>query len=157
MRAQHEFRLSLKCQAVPNGLLLGPVVPFAQETCVLLKTSSCFSASISFHFLLQAIAGDIGLGHRLPSLHTLFAPVVSPSCGGGSFAQTRPHRAIADELRRQADVLTDLAGFRSKLSRARSARGFHAKLRRIFSLELARLWSLRPRTLELSPRRPRSR
>jgi hypothetical protein len=65
-------------------------VPFAQETCVLLKTSSCFFASISLPFLLQAIAGDIGLGHRLPSLHTLFAPVVSPSCGGGSFSQTRP-------------------------------------------------------------------
>jgi hypothetical protein len=57
---------------------------------VLLKTSSCFSASISFHFLLQAIAGDIGLGHGLSSLHTLFAPVVSPSCDAGSFAQTRP-------------------------------------------------------------------
>ena len=54
---------------------------------MLLKTSSCFSASISLPFLLQAIAGDIGLGHRLPSLHTLFAPVVSPSCDGGSFAQ----------------------------------------------------------------------
>ena len=25
---------------------------------------------------MQAIAGDIGPGHRLPSLHTLFAPVV---------------------------------------------------------------------------------
>jgi hypothetical protein len=56
---------------------------------VLLKTSSCFHASISFHFLLQAIAGDIGLGRRLPSLHTLSAPVVSPSCGGGSFVRTR--------------------------------------------------------------------
>jgi hypothetical protein len=56
---------------------------------VLLKTSSCFHASISFHFLLQAIAGDIGLARRLPSLHTLSAPVVSPSCGGGSFVRTR--------------------------------------------------------------------
>jgi hypothetical protein len=38
-------------------------------------------------------AGHCGrhrFGHRLPSLHTLFAPVVSPSCGGGCFAQTRP-------------------------------------------------------------------
>ena len=25
---------------------------------------------------MQAIASDIGPGHRLPSLHTLFAPVV---------------------------------------------------------------------------------
>jgi hypothetical protein len=41
-------------------------VPFAQETCVLLKTSSCFPASLSLHFLLQAIAGDIGLVTNCP-------------------------------------------------------------------------------------------
>jgi uncharacterized LabA/DUF88 family protein len=34
---------------------------------------------------------------------------------------------IADELRRQADVFTDLAGFRSKLSRAPSARATSAR------------------------------
>jgi hypothetical protein len=43
---------------------------------VLLKSSSCDLASISLHFLSQAIASDIGLGHGLPSLHTLFAPAV---------------------------------------------------------------------------------
>lgn len=57
---------------------------------MLLKTSSCFSASLSFHFLLQAIAGDIGLGHRLPSLHTLFAPVVSPSSAGAPLLKQGP-------------------------------------------------------------------
>jgi hypothetical protein len=40
---------------------------------------------------MQAIAGDIGPGHRLPSLHTLFAPVVfsklrrgRPPCSGNT-------------------------------------------------------------------------
>jgi hypothetical protein len=86
---------------------------------VLLKTSSCFSASISFHFLLQAIAGDIGLGHRLPSLHTLFAPVVSPSCGGGSFCvccirnaehprvRGEPEQICLEALQRKASIMRE--------------------------------------------------
>jgi len=63
---------------------------------MLLKTLSCFSATISFHFLLQAIAGDIGLGHRLPSLLALSAPVVSPSCGGGSLTSGKTRRAVVN-------------------------------------------------------------
>jgi len=38
----------------------------------LLKTSSCRALAGTFQFRLQAIASDIGLGHGLPSLHTLF-------------------------------------------------------------------------------------
>ena len=44
---------------------------FAPEPCVLLKTSSCRALAGPFQFRLQAIASDIGLGHGLPSLHTL--------------------------------------------------------------------------------------
>src|SRR3954468_6453952 len=43
-----------------------------------------------------------------------------------STVSTQPP-VIADELRRQADVFTDLAGFRSKLSRAPSARATSAR------------------------------
>ena len=37
----------------------------------MLKTSSCRALAGTFQFRLQAIASDIGLGHGLPSLHTL--------------------------------------------------------------------------------------
>ena len=49
---------------------------------MLLKGLSCRALAGPFQFRLQAIASDIGLGHRLPSLHTLFAPVAPQVAAG---------------------------------------------------------------------------
>jgi uncharacterized LabA/DUF88 family protein len=62
-----------------------------------------FSGDGAFRYLVEAIQRR---GVRVTVVSTI---------------STQPP-VIADELRRQADVFTDLAGFRSKLSRAPSAR-----------------------------------
>ncbi len=62
-----------------------------------------FSGDGAFRYLVEAIQRR---GVRVTVISTI---------------STQPP-VIADELRRQADVFTDLAGFRSKLSRAPSAR-----------------------------------
>jgi len=67
-----------------------------------------FSGDGAFRYLVEAIQRR---GVRVTVISTI---------------STQPP-VIADELRRQADVFTDLAGFRSKLSRAPSARATSAR------------------------------
>jgi uncharacterized LabA/DUF88 family protein len=67
-----------------------------------------FSGDGAFRYLVEAIQRR---GVRVTVVSTI---------------STQPP-VIADELRRQADVFTDLAGFRSKLSRAPSARATSAR------------------------------
>jgi uncharacterized LabA/DUF88 family protein len=67
-----------------------------------------FSGDRAFRYLVEAIQRR---GVRVTVVSTI---------------STQPP-VIADELRRQADVFTDLAGFRSKLSRAPSARATSAR------------------------------
>jgi uncharacterized LabA/DUF88 family protein len=67
-----------------------------------------FSGDGAFRYLVEAIQRR---GVRVTVVSTI---------------STQPP-AIADELRRQADVFTDLAGFRSKPSRAPSARATSAR------------------------------
>jgi uncharacterized LabA/DUF88 family protein len=67
-----------------------------------------FSGDGAFRYLVEAIQRH---GVRVTVISTV---------------STQPP-VIADELRRQADVFTDLAGFRSKLSRAPSARATSAR------------------------------
>jgi hypothetical protein len=75
---------------------------------VLLKTLSCFSATISFHFLLQAIAGDIGLGHRPPrSLPCLPPSSLQVAAGAPLLEQGPPDTALQREtlIMRERDVI----------------------------------------------------
>ena len=67
-----------------------------------------FSGDGAFRYLVEAIQRR---GVRVTVISTI---------------STQPP-VIADELRRQADVFTDLAGFRSKLGRAPSARATSAR------------------------------
>jgi len=67
-----------------------------------------FSGDGAFRYLVEAIQRR---GVRVTVVSTI---------------STQPP-VIADELRRQADVFTDLAGFRSRLSRAPSARATSAR------------------------------
>ena len=67
-----------------------------------------FSGDGAFRYLVEAIQRR---GVRVTVVSTI---------------STQPP-VIADDLRRQADVFTDLAGFRSKLSRAPSARATSAR------------------------------
>jgi len=68
---RHCPRFGGRREAKQRRWLLCRAAPFAQEPCILLKTSSCRAPAGPFQFRLQAIASDIGLGHGLPSLHTL--------------------------------------------------------------------------------------
>ena len=72
-----------------------------------------FSGDGAFRYLVEAIQRR---GVRVTVISTI---------------STQPP-VIADELRRQADVFMDLAGFRSKLSRAPSARATSARMRIFF-------------------------